>query len=351
MSERARRFHANAYVGVAYITGGGTGFLSELLSTPGASRSVLEASVPYAFDALSERLGSAPAQACSQATATALAMAAFDRALHFESPEPFGLACTASLATDREKRGAHRAHIALQTRQHSYALEVQPAGDRREEERQLVDHLWAIAGILDGAAPPAETSIASAEPSWPALAVGETSAICTQEHDGRLLLPGSFNPMHHGHLHLLHAAEAHTGLKGALEMSIINVDKPPLDYGAIHARLEGVNELANVPVWLTRLPTFLAKAHRFPGSTFAVGADTVVRIDQAKYYGTVYERDAAIDTLTELESRFLVFGRLVDGHFSTLDELPLSEKLRGLCEGVPEEAFRHDVSSTQIRNG
>jgi hypothetical protein len=120
MSRRAERLHASPWQGVLYVTGGGTALLSELLTTPGASATVLEARVPYAAAAMAELLGRVPEQACSDATARALAMAAFQRAPARDRRwaagiRPFGLACTASLATNRSKRGAHRAHVALQT--------------------------------------------------------------------------------------------------------------------------------------------------------------------------------------------------------------------------------------------
>ena len=106
MSERARLFHANPWRGVFYVTGGGSDFIAEMLTTAGASRSVLEMTVPYANSALTELLGRTPEQACSAATARTMAMAAFQRARTLsddkQGPALFGLACTASLATDRE---------------------------------------------------------------------------------------------------------------------------------------------------------------------------------------------------------------------------------------------------------
>ncbi|TDJ26765.1 MAG: hypothetical protein E2O59_09355, partial [Gammaproteobacteria bacterium] len=73
MSGRAQKLHATPWQGVFYLTGGGSEFLSELLTTAGASKTVLEARVPYAPDALEELLGQIPEQACSDGTARSLA--------------------------------------------------------------------------------------------------------------------------------------------------------------------------------------------------------------------------------------------------------------------------------------
>src|SRR5579883_381102 len=51
------------------------------------------------------------------------------------------------------------------------------------------------------------------------------------------LLPGAFNPVHAGHLGLAQAATAVLGLPVALELSIANVDKPPLTDAEVRRRL------------------------------------------------------------------------------------------------------------------
>src|SRR5262245_24531136 len=75
-----RAIHASGRHFVIALTGGGSGAIGLLLQTPGASRSVLEAIVPYALPALADWLGGVPDQACSAPTARAMAMAAFERA-------------------------------------------------------------------------------------------------------------------------------------------------------------------------------------------------------------------------------------------------------------------------------
>ena len=349
MSDRAARLHANDARGVFYITGGGISFLSEMLGTAGASRTVLEAQIPYANQALAELLGGHPDEACSQETARALAMAAFTRALEFDPDTPFGLACTASLATDRIKRGAHRAHLALQTSSATYVLDLRFSDTRDVEEALVVDALWSLAGVLSGDAPPQNTDVAFGEQRWQAVVTDERVAVSTSDHDGQLLVPGSFNPMHHGHHRLAKLAEQRTGLSAALELSIANVDKPMLDYHSIEDRLTSVRQTMDIPVWITRLPTFVDKAAHFRGATFAIGCDTLVRIDQSRYYGSPDLRDAALAQLAEYGARFLVFGRTDDERFATLESVRISDRLRALCIGVSEEDFRVDVSSSQIR--
>ena len=59
---------------------------------------------------------------------------------------------------------------------------------------------------------------------------------------------------------------------------------------------------------------------------------------------------SALQTLTELGTQFLVFGRSINGVFTELADLNLPQALGKLCTGVTESEFRNDISSTQIRN-
>lgn len=350
MTERAKRLHEAAKKGVFHVTGGGSLFIAEMLSTPGASRTVLDVRVPYAEPALQQLLGKLQASACSDATARALAMSAYLQARRLSSDAAFGLGCTASLATDREKKGAHRAHIAIQTEFATHALALNFSADRAAEEIALADALWQFIGILLGDAPPAETRSTRGEPAWHALISGTQKAWSSGVHDGRLLVPGSFNPLHEGHRQMVRIAEERTGFKAALELSIGNVDKAPLDYQEIADRLSKGQETLDRPFWLTHAPTFAEKAALFPGATFVVGADTVVRIAEGKYYSDPAARQDALGFLGDQNIRFLVFGRLMGDRFCTLESLVLPSALSQLCEGVSESEFRTDVSSSQIRS-
>jgi hypothetical protein len=105
-------------------------------------------------------------------------------------------------------------------------------------------------------------------------------------------------------------------------------------------------------VLLTRAATFVEKAAIAPGATFVVGADTVERIGDVAYYGNdPSKRDAAIESLAQAGCRFLVFGREEANGFRTLDAIDIPAALLAMSDGVSEEEFRADVSSTQLRAG
>ena len=84
--------------------------LQWLLTAPGASRTVLDARIPYATTAVAQLLGHAPASFASREAAAALAQAAYRQAAQLASfGQPIcGLACSAALVTDRPKKGDHK---------------------------------------------------------------------------------------------------------------------------------------------------------------------------------------------------------------------------------------------------
>ena len=346
MSERARLLHASPWQGALNLTGGGAGLLSELLATAGASRTLIEARVPYAQTSLKELLGGHPDQACSAPTARALAMAAFQRAQHFGARPAFGFGATASLATDRRKRGACRAHLAVQTLGDTSQTQIPLSGDRAAQETALVDRSWQTLlnalGLTDSRQAPLEQVAAPDE--WQALIAGDRRST-SASRDATLILPGSFNPLHEGHERMMAVAEARLGQEGVFELSVENPDKPLLDYIEIQQRLGQFRRT----VRLTRLPTFRDKATEFPGATFAVGMDTLLRIADPRYYGGEAQRDEALAAMRQAGTSFLVFGRLVGGTFLGLSHATLPEVLRSACTEVPEEEFRADLSSTELR--
>ncbi|MCE5303653.1 MAG: CinA family protein [Planctomycetaceae bacterium] len=349
---------------VLAAAGGGSRAIADLLEVPGGSRTLLEAVVPYSAAAMIEYLGGEPDEFCSAATVRAMAMAALVRARRFEPahPQPIGVACTASLATDRPKHGPHRIHVALQTVDQTVVWSLQLHKDRRSrtEEEHVAGRLLlnVVAEACDVAArldldllegEQVERAQTTALPAWRELLLGRLDRAFYPPTDQTptVLFPGSFNPLHAGHRRMAELARQWLGQRPTFELSIENVDKPPLDFLEIERRLKWFSP--DEPVCLTHAATFLEKSRLFPGATFVVGLDTLRRVAEAKYYADEAAGHLAIEAIVSRGCKFLVFGRLQGERFWRLSDVNLPEPLRAVCREVPPEVFRDDISSTAIR--
>jgi hypothetical protein len=163
-----------------------------------------------------------------------------------------------------------------------------------------------------------------------------------------VLLSGSFNPLHQGHVELLLAAEKVTRRDGLLELSVTNVDKPPLDVVEIERRLSQFKGPFSAVV--TCAPTFARKAELFPGAWFALGYDTAIRLLSPAYHDDV---PAMLSRFQSLGTRFIVAGRLHRGQFQSIAHLNIPCDIpcgyEELFISIPEALFREDISSTEIR--
>ena len=121
-------------------------------------------------------------------------------------------------------------------------------------------------------------------------------------------------------------AAAHCGAPVTFELSIANVDKPPLDFIEIADRLAPLGADPGA-----------ADAGRHVCRKGAARARVRVRRghrhDRAdrrpSYYGgDAARRDAAIAAIAAQGCRFLVFGRQLDGRFCTLADLDIPAALR-----------------------
>ena len=193
IEELVRQIHA-ASAQVVLVLNGGSRAVAELLEVPGGSKILLEAAVPYSEGSLSAWLGSRPEHACSSRTARAMAVVAFGRAIGYGAAEQLaaGVSCTAGLATDRPKRGPHRAHVAIQTadRTRHWSLELVKDARSRQEEEQIVSRMVlnavaAACGIDARLALPlleqerVEMEEGVAPPPWQELFLGGVQAIRT----------------------------------------------------------------------------------------------------------------------------------------------------------------------------
>ncbi|HVX62540.1 MAG TPA: hypothetical protein VHC19_18120, partial [Pirellulales bacterium] len=292
-TELVRKIHDAPRQFVLAVTGGGSRAISSLLELPGASRTVLEAIVPYSSAALVDWLGAAPEHFCDDRTARAMAMAAYQRALQLLTRSSdnaalhsaAGVACTASLASDRPKRGAHRLHLALQTESHTVvqSLElVKGPRSRPEEERvaeaailNLIADACGLTERIETALAPEERILerrAEAPPAWQELLAGRIACTGARGKAGpttdaaairprRAIFAGAFNPRHEGHRRMAQLAAQQLSLPVEFEISVLNVDKPPLDFLEMEDRAEQFDETETL--WFTRAATFIEKSAIF----------------------------------------------------------------------------------------
>ena len=376
------KIHATPHKSVLAVAGAGSGAMSWLLGVSGASRTLLETRVPYGRLSMIDLVGHEPEQYVSPQTAREMARAAYRRGLQLrEDDSPVvGLSCTATIATDRPKRGDHRACIAAwdDTRVTTYNLVLEKGKRDRAGEEHVVSRLviqaLAQAFGLEADLPSGLTElerpeVLTADHPGPIqrLLSGEVNMALAQP-DGRMLtdetesfdriavLPGSFSPLHYGHEELARVAGEILGMEVVYELSVVNVDKPPLEESEILSRVSQFaakgsgSNAGKGSVVLTRAETFRKKADLFPNSVFVIGWDTVTRLIDPKYYGGA--ESAMLTALAEIWAagcRFLVAGRAGGDVFHTLEEVAIPRGFRPLFQSIPESAFRADISSTELR--
>uniref|UniRef100_A0A6T6T7R1 Cytidyltransferase-like domain-containing protein n=1 Tax=Amorphochlora amoebiformis TaxID=1561963 RepID=A0A6T6T7R1_9EUKA len=410
---------------VIATTGSGGEAIAQLCQVPGMSSLIQEMIVPYAEESSEQFVGSAVKKWVSKEMAIELARAAHRRSVEisakspdfFTKPRPrsIGLGCTAAVVSTRPKKGDHQAYVAtcddlkirvcrlvmaknMRNRQEEdrcvAALIIRMAseaitGDTESYLLRQLKQNTSVPKITDVIEGPNEAPrqtpvqrVLSGECSFALFLPNEKVAYCdtrlspSSSNDAlTLLYPGSFNPLHEGHLVLAKAAisraakETDRKINLIFEISVSNADKATIDQKEILSRVSQFSSQASedgktfesFPVAITTAKYFVDKAKLFPGCWFVVGADTAIRIIDPKYYDSnKWNMFRVLCGLYESGVRFTV-GVRVDKHGKLLTTQTILDELKALDEviydglkhmfvDIPEKDFRLDLSSTEIRS-
>ncbi|KAL4451608.1 hypothetical protein ABPG75_007270 [Micractinium tetrahymenae] len=376
------RIHSSTMRIVLYLGGGASQAVAWLLSVPGASRTVLDMHIPYSRASLADVLGKAPQSYASAETAREMAVAAYRHAAKLSAmgTDIVGISCTCALATDREKRGEHKAYICTYSgmQERSFSLLLSKGARSRFAEDTLVSKLVVKAvaeamgisaeilglELIEGGEAADQLKVESRSLDVDAvlrdMLNGRVDVVefsggnvyVDAPRPGRIYLPGSFNPLHDGHKEMLQAAlKLRPDMEAAFELSIGNADKGLLPLEEIQRRVSQFTA-AGIPLVLTQAPLFTQKSDLFHNSVFVVGYDTAVRLVKPEYYGSDQAMLLQFARLRHQGCSFLVAGRVGDdGKFRTLSDLEMPDMLPrgGLFEEIPSSEFRSDISSTELR--
>lgn len=293
--------HASPMRAVVHVTGGAAQSLGWVMAVPGASRTLLDARVPYARESMVDTLGAEPKQYVSAQTARDLARTAYTRGVrlspgvhHDDHRHVVGVGCTCALASVPPKKGDHRCFVATYgvLGSATYELNMEKGLRDRWEEDGLASRL--VVQALADAAAEAETrererrgesfgkdcangangdGAANAIPwegvlsandamtttraptrspddpiSWVTSGSCDVAAFSTETGEltslhaippRTVILPGSFNPAHEGHRQMLAAAAAlRPGHALAFELAVTNADKGTLEPAEVRRRAD-----------------------------------------------------------------------------------------------------------------
>ncbi len=349
------------------ITGGGTGVIGTILSYGGASATVEYLFTPYSLQVSYDYLGFKPDKLCDPASARMYAMKAYHDAMKYSDGPVIGVGATSSLGKIEPERAGreHKIFIAIQTREYTKTIAVYLTGPRtREEEERINENLIlnAIAEacgvnyrLLDNLNCDEQLDVRQTGPAPEVIQVAHreipTLSFSGHTHDDvNLMLPASFNPLHATHLRMAEIAAEMTGKKCHFEMAVRNADKPPLDYTSITDRLDGLQKKDECGgLWITALPTFAEKASHFAPLTFVVGADTVERICDPRFYGSQQSMLDALTGMSAAGTKFLCFARKIGGEVYEAFFCDPPQAFRQMAMVVDSSVFVSDLSSTEIR--
>lgn len=368
------RFHKTSGKKVVYaFAGGGAQALCWLHAINGSTRTMVEAIDLYSKESMEEFIHETPDKAVCEATAIKMATLAAVRGQWMgQGVDCVGLAVTAAVATERKRKSEDQAFIAVCSGKESDCFVThiwfkRDSGMTRRQQETIIssfviDALVRTTGRnLDL---PVLTDNYQVQTLYQAIPDSFWQVIHGQQRaytfmpdgqeivgvpkDAEIIIPGSFNPLHQGHIEIAEAAVRLTGKKSVyFEMTVFNTDKGTMTHSQAAERISQFRW--KYPVVLTNLRLLVDKAEAFRMCDFAIGADTAERILDVKYYGgTEGGLHDMLCGLKHFGARLLIMGRQYNGAFKSVKDLKIPRGFEDLFIELPG---RLDLSSTELRGG
>jgi nicotinic acid mononucleotide adenylyltransferase len=360
LHEAGKKFYITA-------TGGGTSFLGDFLKVPGGSKCIIGGRITYAMESTDDFVGGKLDKYADGMAARRLAVASYEYCLKLNVPseQSVGIGVACSLAKDNERPGRqHVVNIAIHTEEFTFCLEFTPlpTDSTRVKEEEAVNvailHMMTMLFVVKVGL----HSLCFAYDSvteMNAKATYNTSPFvvhrdvkCVQDvyfTRGKrdclanslseiAIFPGSYNPLHNGHIEIKSEAERILGMPVYFELTPVNSYKPSIDNIELMGRTGQFDE----SILLTRAARFVDKIRvlksQFPHLTkiiIIVGADTWHRV-----YDDAAHKNGDIEFFENNNVRFLVFGRGMQVKYQDSPLFIKHERALG---------FDNPVSSTALR--
>ncbi|CAD8169199.1 unnamed protein product [Paramecium pentaurelia] len=380
----------NSCLIVLYTAGAGAQALNHFTLHPGSSKYALESSSFYAKGSLEILLNRNIEKYVTEQVAEDMALKALIRSHEILSQEnnidkfntTLGIGITAAIRSVNERQGKHHAFISLNygIKKYTYYLDLVKYVRTREEEDQFISDILFKLIIRHSSQQQDEEQelvdkIEILENATIILKIKESkmnqnlikslqnqtgilNSILINANQYQLnpivqdaiILSGSFNPIHTGHIELAKMAQTLLGLPNVYyELSIKNADKQDITIQDVEKRIELMKKY-NLNIILSNKAFFKDKNVFLKNGAFAIGIDTYKRLVDVKYYNnSIQERDLSLFLFLQNNNKIIVAPRYneITQKLESLNDYEIPKIFEKNVIELKE--FRNDISSTKIR--